>query len=319
MPKNRFRVVFYNVENLFDPENDPVTSDEEFTPTGTRGWSYYRYHQKIYRIRKILSALGEWSWPDVIGLAEIENRKALEDLFINNAVLREEGYRIIHQDSHDRRGIDVALVYREKRFEPISTSFLEVIDHQDTTFKTRQILHVQGIISGKDTIHFFVNHWPSRYGGLLETRHKRKLAALTLRKKVDEIQKNEPGATILIMGDLNDEPNDESILLHLGAGKPDDNGDLINLMNSTTLNAAGTIVHDEGMLQWNIFDHLIVSKSLMISKRALNVVGNQAYIFNPDWLYDPELKKPFRTYTGFKYSGGFSDHFPVYLDLEINH
>ncbi len=156
------RILFYNVENLFHPLNDSLTDDDEFTPDAIRHWSFYRYRQKLIKIYKTIAAAGGWQGFDLVGLCEIENRQVLSDL-IKSTPLVKQNYRILHKDSEDSRGIDVALLYREKKFFPVDVKFYKVVSPDDKLFRTRNILYTKGIIS-TDTLHIFVNHWPSRWG-----------------------------------------------------------------------------------------------------------------------------------------------------------
>ena len=214
----------------------------------------------------------------------------------------------------------LAFLYQPDKFEPLWHEAIGVYFPFDTSSKTRDILYVKGVIANTDTIHFFVNHWPSRYGGYLATKPKREFVAGVLRTKVDSIFQTDIQAKILIMGDFNDDPDDESVLKVLNA-KSDtaglQNTDLFNLMfiyekkwKSGTLKYQGN---------WNVFDQLIISEALFSGVSGLKISDEGAKIFNPDFLFEEDKKhlgvKPFRTYSGPKYQDGFSDHLPVYLDL----
>ncbi|MBC8486352.1 MAG: endonuclease [Bacteroidetes bacterium] len=320
--KNRFRIVFYNVENLFDIYDDSLKMDEEFTPGGIKGWNNKKFYKKLNNISKIIMSIGEWDPPAVVGLCEVENRFVLNKL-IYETPLKNIGYKIVHEESPDKRGIDVAFLYRPDKFEPLWHEAIGVYFPFDTSSKTRDILYVKGVIANTDTIHFFVNHWPSRYGGYLVTKPKREFVAGVLRTKVDSIFQTDIEAKILIMGDFNDDPDDESVLNVLNA-KSDtaglQNTDLFNLMfiyekkwKSGTLKYLG---------KWNVFDQLIISEALFSGVSGLKISDEGAKIFNPDFLFEEDMKylgiKPFRTYSGPKYQGGFSDHLPIYLDLIFN-
>ncbi|NCA80319.1 MAG: hypothetical protein EOM76_09095 [Sphingobacteriia bacterium] len=161
---NRARVAFYNVENLFDTEKDSVAADEAFTPDGSYRWTKYRYWKKIGSLSKVIVALGGWDLPEIVGMCEIENRRVLVDLTRSQA-LSDGKYGIVHYDSPDRRGIDVAMIYRKDRFHVIHSEPIVVNFPDEPNSKTRDILYVKGLFTfSEDTMHIFFNHWPSRYG-----------------------------------------------------------------------------------------------------------------------------------------------------------
>ena len=316
--KSGIRIMFYNVENLFHPTDDPDKKDEEFTPDGTRYWTNYRYWTKLKQIGQNIIAIGEWEPPAVVGLCEIENLQCLKDL-VNSSPLKDYGYQIVHQESKDQRGIDVAFIYRPAFFSFIGFHAF-VLNFPDQSRPSRDILMLKGLV-GIDTLHCFVNHWPSRYGGQLATAPKRSYAALVLKSKIDSIQQATPSANIVAMGDFNDYPNDVSLSEVLKAQK-DSAGlkptDLINL-SWQFLNETGTNKYQH---EWHVLDQFIINKKLMTSTNPLQTNFELIKIFAPDWLLEPEKdgfgKKPYRTYLGFKYHGGYSDHLPIYLDIIIN-
>lgn len=316
--RHEMRIMFYNVENLFDTINDPVKNDEDFLPEGSNRWNSWRYHQKLKNIYKVIIAVGGWEPPDLIGFCEIENRYVLEEL-IRKTPLHNYDYQIIHYESPDRRGIDVALIYRPEKFQPIVHEALAVSLEQDDEFKTRDILYVSALIFDKDTLHLFVNHWPSRRGGILESEVKRLQAASVAREKINYILSLQPLANIVLMGDFNDHPDDRSLYEQLRAKKPTDpleQGDLANLMYEAHEQHDGTHKYQG---HWGVLDQIIVSTPLLQQHHSLRVKNKQAYIFKADFLLkDDERwigKEPFRTYEGFKYTGGYSDHMPVFVDL----
>ena len=300
-------VVFYNVENLFDTVDDPHCNDNEFLPESNKKWTVERYQKKLEDISRALTEINPEDLPEVIGLCEIENQTVLEDLTQTPAMARGE-YSIVHQDSPDPRGIDVALLYRPAEFKLISYEVLSV----DPGFKTRDILHVFGKL-GRDKMHFFVNHWPSRIGGLEKSEPKRIAAAQTLRNKVDQLLAEDPSAKIVIMGDMNDEPANNSLLVTLGAKAPGNEANLINLMlpldeqNQGSYNYRG---------DWNMLDNLIVSAPLLEGRGFQTKAPGT--IFHRPWMEHKNKKgeiSPNRTYGGPQYYGGVSDHFPVYMQL----
>lgn len=303
------RMVFWNVENFFDTLDDPATEDEDFTPDGERKWSSYRYWQKRNNITKTLWNIGTWCPPEIIAIAEVENRKICEDL-IDKPPLNKVTYKIIHEESRDRRGIDIAMLYQPDKFELIDYSCLQ-IPFQDSLFISRDILYVVGNTPQKDTLHIFVNHWPSRYGGRAATSNYRNEAALFLKKLADSLQHmNQPN--IIITGDFNDYPDDESIYLKLGANSTKDtikDGKLYNLMAFTDIRFGTHSFQGK----WGNLDQWIVSGYL------LNNYLVSGYIYNMDWLLKTNSTggtTTNRTYQGPAWKGGYSDHLPIVLDLK---
>ena len=307
------KIVFYNVENLFDTIDDPSTTDEDFTPAGNYHWTYKRYNEKLDNLSKVIIAIGGWNPPDIIGLCEVENSKVLLDLTCQTPLAR-FNYKFIHEDSPDRRGIDVALLYRSESARLLRSRYLTV----DTVI-TRDILYAR-FLMGRDTCHIFVNHWPSRSSGQLETDKGRFAAARLLKAVTDSILAKNVYSRIVIMGDFNDEPDDESIQSVLQAqtpGLPIHMGRLYNL-SVIAFNgpAYGTLKYQGN---WNVFDQVIVSGSLLSNQSGLTTNKNGYSVFDNPFLLEPDETyngfKPRRTYTGYKYTGGFSDHLPVILEL----
>ena len=318
MQAQQARIVFYNVENLYDTRNDSLANDEEFLPEGDKNWTYERFRRKIVRIYQTIVALGEGEMPAIIGLAEIENREVLNRLIYDTPLSRLR-YQVIQRESPDARGIDVALLYRPDIFEPDSAAWLRVPLSLGET--TREILLVKGRLWGIDTIHVYVNHWPSRYGGAGGSNAKRLAAASMLAVSVKQVLSSNPSSNIIIMGDFNDEPGDESIqalnkiLLNEGA---DNYTPLVNLSEKTSLtDIEGTIKHQGS---WSVFDQLIVSQSMINGDNGCRLVSSKAEVFKADFLLEPDETytgyKPFRTYTGPGYNNGFSDHLPVSILIE---
>lgn len=317
----RYRIMFYNVENLFDPLIDSTNRDEEFTPGGERRWTNKRLYDKINKIYKVIMAVGEYDPPAIIGLSEIENLRVLQKL-IYETPLKNYGYRIIHHESPDWRGIDVALLYRGDLFQPFADSAIALTFADDTSYRTRDILYVKGLAMGREMLHIFVNHWPSRYGGYMNTIARRNDAAALLLSQVDSLKTALASPAIILMGDFNDDPTDESFAKVLQAKKPEHpfNPDaLYNLMLVPDPEwPFGSLKYRES---WNHFDQLIVTGTLLADTLQSHVKQQRAHIFHADFLLEPDEtylgQKPYRTYLGFRYQGGYSDHLPVYLDLEI--
>ena len=288
-------VMFWNVENYFDTYDNPGTSDEEFTPTGDNRWSWKRFEKKRDDIAKtLLLAADEYGeLPGIIGLAEIENSFVLQQL-LEETPLARAGYKYIHKDSPDSRGIDVALLYREEKFKPLHTKYIEA------SFPTRDVLYTKGVADGKDTLHIMVNHWPSKRGNESSSGKKREYVSLMVSRTVDSILRSSPDANILLMGDFNDTPD---------SGPLQNLGQLTNLAQKAK-GAEGTYKYQH---DWSIIDQILVSENLV--KHA----GKRMEIFAPEALLTEDATymgiKPKRTYSGPRYLGGVSDHLPVLLKI----
>ena len=312
-------ILFYNVENLFDTKDDPQTEDDEFTPDGDRHWTYKRLNSKLLNISKVILSSSGWEIPTVVALCEIENGDLLEQL-IANTPLKSHPYKIIHKESPDHRGIDVAFIYNSKEFVPLNYKCYPLESRSGAIVRTREILYVSGVINDIDTIHFFVNHWPSRYSGVLETKQMRNSAAKLLRQNVNDLFEQYDSPKIIILGDFNDNPTDDSLSKVLDAKKlnsnPVNNG-LYNLSYKWGKEKYGTLKYQS---QWSVFDQIIVSGTLLNAASGLVAKPENATIINHSFLLEKDEKyggsKPKRTYYGYSYQGGFSDHFPVLLQLE---
>jgi len=312
-----FRVVFYNVENFFDVFPDSIADDSEWLPGGMRGWNMTRYRQKQANIAKVITAIGGWSTPALVGLAEVESRRALIDL-TRNSPLRAHGYRFIHHESPDARGIDVALLYHPFQFFPISDKAIP-IRLPNTTRGTRDILYVSGTTFTGDTLHVFVTHYPSRWGGELESEVGRIFVSSVLRTQVDSLFAIYSNPNILIMGDMNDYPTNRSMLETLGA-KPISNPiverELYNLTYHLHAQGIGTYKFQG---EWGMLDQIIVSGNLLNPTNGIFTLQQDVRVFDADFLLEPDDaflgRRPFRTYIGMRYHGGFSDHLPLVVDF----
>ncbi len=313
-----FTIVFYNTENLFDFEDDPLTQDEGFTPGSEKKWDKEKYLKKTQDISKVLSSIGKRDLPAIIGLAEVENEKVLIDL-INTENLSKGNYGIVHYDSPDKRGIDVAMLYRKDLFKVESHKSIPINFPRDTIL-TRDILMVKGKTNDSENLFVFVNHWKSRSGGMAVTANKRNYSAVVLRKAVDSILNFESKAKIVILGDFNDEPTNRSIHQILQANNKRKNRsqrDLYNLMyDMHNLNDLGSY-HYSG--SWNMLDQIIISQSLLDTKQGYFTDFEGGEIFNEEWILYNNSKAgtwtPNKTYGGNTYFGGISDHLPVYVVL----
>jgi len=313
-----FKVLFYNLENLFDTYDDTSKWDEQFLPDGDKHWTDWKYQTKLKNLSKVITAAGSWQTAAIIGVCEIENAFVLEEL-TTKSPLKKLDYKFIHKESPDRRGIDVALFYQEDQFTPLYYNHIQIDFPFAPQSKTRDILYVKGITKHNDTLHVFVNHWPSRWGGQMKTEAKRIFVAQTLRKQVDSLFKYSVNPNIIIMGDFNDTPTDKSVVEYLKAyppiKKPKANT-IYDLMYPLSLTKEGTHPYHG---HWAVLDHMIVSSALLNKKSSIYTNLDSAYPFKADFLLEEDTKyggtKTNRSYIGFKYHGGYSDHLPVILDL----
>lgn len=313
-------VAFYNLENLFDTINDPLTLDDDRTPEGKDNWTKERYNQKVYNMSKVLSEIGSpdsQNSPDIIGLCELENRLVVEDL-TNHPILREKDYGIIHFDSPDERGIDVALLYKKTVFLPTSFASLRLLLTNENEYRdyTRDQLVVGGILDGEE-MHFIVNHWPSRSGGEARSKPYRIAAARLNKKIIDSITKLSPEAKIIGMGDLNDDPIDDSlkkILKTKGTVTDLETRDLYNPMETLYKKGIGSLAYRD---RWNLFDQIYFTSNIA-QESPDRYRFWKAGVYSPSYLIDKKGQYkgyPLRTYAGGNYIGGYSDHFPVYIHL----
>jgi predicted extracellular nuclease len=309
------RIMFYNVENLFDVTDDTLKDDDDFLPGGVMRWNLTRYNNKINSLYKTIIAAGEWNPADLIGMCEVENREVLEDL-VYGTYLSKYNYGIIHEESPDQRGIDVCLIYRKDRIGIPYYRYLIPSAIKKEDFKSRSILYAKSVINS-DTIHLFVNHWPSRRGGVLAMEDIRMRIAAMVREKADSIiKKNGSDAKIIIMGDFNSTPDDGE-MMSLTAGI-ESGMSLVNLSGALAAVGAGSYRY---MGTWEMIDQVIVSQSLLGKEEGLYTSEKMLSVFKPDFLLkkDPGYPGfiPFSTYRGYRYQGGFSDHLPVLLDLKF--
>lgn len=310
-----FTAVFYNVENLYDTQDDPKTNDDEFTPTGKVPWTAERLETKINHLAQVFADIVNPAMPDIIGFAEIENKQVLE-MLASSAKLSKTRYGIVHYDSPDERGIDVALIYNQATFAVLTSEPLHVtLPDNDLT---RDILYVKGKLKTGEILHVFINHWPSRREGSELSEPKRMAAAKVLRAKIDAIQKLDKSPNILILGDFNDEPSDNSISQGLKAQSADmsiSNSGLYNLLFPEFSKGAGSLYYKD----WDLFDQVIVSGNLLSRKKGLRTSVNDAGIFKAEYLlYTNKAgeSRPNRT-MGERYFGGYSDHLPVYVKFNL--
>lgn len=315
---------FYNFENLFDTLDTPDVADTEFSPDGTRHWTPDRYREKLQNLARVVSEMGSDLTPDgpaLLGVAEVENRSVLED-FVRQEAIAGRNYRIVHYDSPDRRGIDVALLYQPKYFQVLGSGARTLnLDQQDgDKLITRDVLHVSGLLDGQE-VHVLVNHWPSRRGGEKATRPLRNAAAALNLALADSIRQAYPDAGILVMGDLNDDPVNQSVAKFLKA-KPKKNavkpGEFYNPWTVFFKKGIGTLAYRDA---WSLFDQILVSESLLPTSTE-KYFFYKAAIYNPSYLVQPighYRGYPYRTFDFDEYISGYSDHFPVLIYLVKPH
>lgn len=295
------KVVSYNVENLFHPKHDTVCIDSttfiekddyEWTPEGERRWSYTRYYRKVENIARVLTNIGEWDGVDIVGLQEVENAMVVKRLCYT---LRRGEYDFVHYESPDRRGIDVALIYKKSRVDTIATRAIKVKGERVNGERliTRDILYVCAQIDKRDTVHFFVCHLPSQRGGAAESEWKRRVAKEVLEEAVDSVFRVQAEAKIVVMGDMNAEDLE------------------VKGLKDERMKGEGTHKYQG---RWTCLDHFYTSPSLDSLSRA--------EIYNAAWIQEPDEKyldlKPKRTYNGFRYQkDGFSDHLPIVLTVSL--
>ena len=317
-------VAFYNVENLFDTVNDTLVFDDERTAKGSYAWTPERYQKKIENISFVLSEIGKnltKTSPDIIGLCEIEKRSVLEDL-VKHKNLQNKDYGIIHKDSPDERGIDVALLYKKASFIPDSFKNHRLLLFKEDGYRdyTRDQLVVKGILDD-EPVYFIVNHWPSRSGGEARSRPFRRKAAELNKRIIDSIQKIDLAAKIISMGDFNDDPRDvgfKKVLKTKGKIKQLDSISLYNPMEKLFRKGLGSLAYRD---KWNLFDQFFFTSNLVDPKKNTYSFWKVG-VFSPKYLrtsLGSYKGYPFRTYVGTTYQGGYSDHFPVYLYLIKQH
>ena len=330
------RVAFWNMENFFDPYVDSTKAYNAFTEDGMQHWTKTRFYRKRNNMYKAILAMSENRPLGIIGMCEVENEYVLSAIF-EQTPLKKHNYRFVHYEGPDKRGIDPAIVYSLDHFQLVESAVFPYYNPEDTSYHSRDILYAKFIhkesgpstlrqaqgsgTAEADTIHIFVNHWPSRYSGELETVGSRSCSAALLRAKVDSIMAAAPEgyrSKVIMMGDLNDCPTDPSVYDVLRARHPSEmeEGCFVNLFGKNDgLGFEGTLKHQA---DWQIFDQIIVTPAVMDGE-GLHYQEGSAQIFHADFMLEDDEtyhgKKLFRTYIGPRYFGGFSDHLPVYIDL----
>lgn len=318
-------IAFYNLENLYDTVDNPLVNDEEFLPKGERNYNTAIYKDKLNNLSTVISQIGTEYTPDgpaILGVAEIENDTVLKDL-IAQPLIAKRNYQIVHYDSRDARGVDVGLLYNPAYFTVLNSDklFVQLPAGSKDAYYTRDILWVKGKLNG-ETIHIYVNHWPSRSGGEKRSEPGRMAAASVCRKHIDSIQKLDPNAKIIVMGDLNDDPVNKSVADVLRAKGKDEltgKGTLFNPWLELYRKGIGTLAYQDA---WGLFDQIVISAA-WLNKNQTGNVFYQSHVFNREYLVENNGRYkgyPMRTWDGNSYRGGYSDHFPTYILLikELN-
>ena len=312
--KRLHTIAFYNLENLFDTEDDLHTLDGDYTPSGRRKWTAERYQKKLYKLAKTISEIGVEGTekaPVLVGVAEVENAKVLKDL-LDAEPLKKDAFGFVHYDSPDERGIDTALIYHREYFEVLSSEPIALLVNNTNGVRdtTRDILYVHGKLNGEE-VHVFVNHWPSRRDGEDSTSYKRVQAAETILSFMEKIEGDYVDPNYLIMGDFNDDPTSKSIKMLMQSER------LYNPMEKLLSPHRGSANYKR---TWTLFDQIIVSHNFFNYKKGTHSFAH-ANIFDDTNLIELSGRRkgnPFRTFAGRKYLGGYSDHFPVYIQLKFN-
>lgn len=317
------RIIFWNLENYFDTRDDPLAADDDFTPFGEMHWSKKKFNAKRNAIARYILLLSGDNMPVAVGFAEVENRYVIEQL-LRETPLSGMGYGVIHRDSPDRRGIDVAMIYRRDRYTPVATTFIEV--KADSLLKTRLILYSKGVLDGLDTLHLFINHWPSKFGGERSTQVYRRAAAEALGRVTDSIFLKNQAANIVVTGDFNEEPEaSAAATIHY----------LKNLASSASMKYFAqkmltlsiipgrknkTIGSIKYLGEWELIDHFLVSPNMLNINEPIYCPEGAMEILAHPYLLEEDRKytgrKPRRTFVGPRYNGGVSDHLPIMLTIK---
>ena len=309
-------IAFYNCENFFDTIDNPAKEDEEFTPAGKYHYTQKIYQQKLHNIATVINAMGGADGPAIMGMAEVENNTVLNDLLQQPEIAR-RNYKYEWYDGPDPRGINVAMIYNPKYFSVIGSEPLHV-DLSGTGGKsiTRDVLHVYGILCG-DTVHVFVNHWPSRRGGEDASDPKRSIAAAVNKSVIEKLMKKNQNTKVIVMGDLNDNPNSPSITDVLGAKADAGSAGASGLFDPWSAIFGSGQGTEEYRHEWNLFDQIIISGGFVQNKNH-KLHYEKAEIFKPDFIvdhYKGHEGEPHRSFVGTHWINGYSDHFPVILYL----
>jgi predicted extracellular nuclease len=312
-------VAFYNQENLFDTINDLNKNDEEFLPEGKYKWNTEKYTNKLNHMAQVIASMNEGKGADFIGMCEVESVNALFDLS-RNKKLKSMDYKLVFFEGADERGIDNGFLYKSSLVKSVVGKTFEVNPEGLGGDHTRNILMAEITLKNKEKIYFLVNHWPSRREGEKESEFKRKYVASEVRRFCDDIYKTNPKANIIVMGDLNDEPTNLSVIASLGA-----TGSMSQTKNNLLFNTMYALAMDEQgshkyQGKWGMLDQIIISANLLNEKSKVQFVKESAQVYKQDFMLETAEKykgNPFRTFVGNKYLNGYSDHLPVMIYLNI--
>jgi predicted extracellular nuclease len=323
MPQRHHSLItaFYNFENFYDTVNNTTVDDEEFLPSGAKNYNSAIYQKKVSNLATVVQKIGAEinnDGPAILGAVEIENDTVLNDL-IKHPLIKNRAYLFVHENSKDKRGIDVALIYQPKYFTPLSHTSLEVQlpSRNKLPYFTRDILYVKGVLL-QDTVHIYVNHWPSRRGGQKRSTESRSKAARVCRSHINTILSEDPSAKIMVMGDLNDNPSDYSVshaLQSSGGLKMIKKSDLYNPWVEVLAKGNGTLANRDA---WGIFDQILVSQSWIPPRHAGRLFLGSSHVFKAFFMIEQQGRYkgyPLRTWDGNQFRDGFSDHFPTFLVL----
>jgi len=314
------RIAFWNMENFFDPFVDTTRAYNDYTEEGMQHWTKTRFYKKRNNVYKVILAMSESRPLGIMGICEIESEYVINMVFAQTP-LKRFNYSWVHYDSPDRRGIDAAIVYSKDLFTLISSEAIKYVNPKEIDYHSRDIVYGKFVDKkANDTLHVFVNHWPSKYSGELETMEARNVAASIVRSRVDSITGINPDAKIVIMGDMNDVPDApclRDVLKARHITECTNDRMLVNLFaRNDEFDIEGTLKYHEN---WQIYDQIILSKPLIDDVQKLHYKQNSARIFHADFMLEEDNKynglKLKRTYLGPRYLGGYSDHLPVYIDL----
>ncbi len=311
-----FSLMFYNTENFYDTVDDPATIDDDFTPRGQHKWTEKRFNDKVEKLTNVIRDIVKPSLPDIIGLAEIENKTVMMAIVDE---LHRQGirhYSFVHYDSPDERGSDVAMIYNTQTFRVLHSTPI-LVHLPGIEERTRDILHVTGKTAFGEMLHIFITHFPSRLEGTDKSEPRRYFAASELRNAVLKTIEQNSSDNILIMGDFNDTPHDNSVAEVLGAQAPTENPyphTLYNLLYPRHKRGIGTTYHKG----WLLFDQIIVSGNMLLSDN-FDCKAEYADVFNPKYLlHFDQNGRPTANRTYRKgYTGGYSDHLPVFLKIKV--
>ncbi|WP_297069578.1 endonuclease/exonuclease/phosphatase family protein [uncultured Duncaniella sp.] len=313
-----FGVAFYNLENLFDTINNNGKYDLEFSPGGARQWNSEKYWSKINNLAYCISKMVTKNTPmgpAIIGVSEIENKGVLDDL-VRAKDIRQWRLQVVHHDSPDRRGVDVGLLYNPRLFKVLDVTNHTLVIPGNPDFRTRDQMCVTGILGG-DTLSVIVNHWPSRLGGQERSSYLREAAGELSKHIADSLWAIRPNQGVIVMGDLNDDPQDKSCAVALGAKRDQDKVEPHGFFNPwwrVLDKGIGTLAYKS---QWNLFDQIIVSGTLLKHNHG-PLQYSSCKVNNFDFLFDTEGQRqgyPKRTYSGGAWLNGYSDHFPTIVFL----